>query len=218
MARNRKKLNLMSYKSYTFPFNPATCEYSLDRSYAKHRYPELDGVELEDMDSYDISITGDGEFFGSDAYDNWVELNNIFMDHGPGEFYHPIFRNVSDALMVNLKAKLEPRENYVAYSFEFIAHTPRPESLSPDPLPSGSGSSTSGGGTSNAKPKVGDIVICNGRGYYTSYGQPPTTKEVHDKRMTVTYTNYKSGATRQVHVGSYGWFALSDVKVVKAGG
>ena len=123
MAYNiKQKLNSMSYKDFTWEYNPATCTYSCSKKYVAHKYPELSGVELEDMDADEVVITGEGEFFGEDAYTNWMKLNAEFRKLGPGKFSHPIFTDVTKALMTKLEAKMEPRDDYVAYSFEIIAH------------------------------------------------------------------------------------------------
>ena len=66
------------YKGFTFPFNPATTEYKIDRSYIKHKYPEIKGTELEDLGPNACVISGDGEFFGPNAYSNW---NNLLREY-----------------------------------------------------------------------------------------------------------------------------------------
>ena len=112
----------MRYKSFTWPHNPTTCKYNVERSYAKHKYPELAGAELEDMDPDAIVLTGEGEFYGPNAYYYWQELVNVFNQHGVGEFYHPIYQDISTALMTKLSSNLEPRQDYVSYTFEFVVH------------------------------------------------------------------------------------------------
>ena len=57
MAYNvKQKLNSMSYKDFTWEYNPATCTYSCSKKYVAHKYPELAGVELEDMDADEVVI------------------------------------------------------------------------------------------------------------------------------------------------------------------
>lgn len=216
MAYNiKQKLNSMSYKDFTWEYNPATCTYSCNKKYVAHKYPELAGVELEDMDADEVVITGEGEFFGPDAYTNWMKLNAEFRKLGPGKFSHPIFTDVTKALMTKLEAKMEPRDDYVAYSFEIIAHdkitlinTPTVNSRSSNKSGSGSGS-----GSSN-NIKVGDVVILTGYAYYDSYGSNPHTAYINGKKYTVTYTNYKG--SHPIHCGSLGWARLKDVKLVSS--
>ena len=211
----KQKLNSMSYKDFTWEYNPATCTYSCSKKYVAHKYPELSGVELEDMDADEVVITGEGEFFGEDAYTNWMKLNAEFRKLGPGKFSHPIFTDVTKALMTKLEAKMEPRGDYVAYSFEIIAHdkitlinTPTVNSSSSNKSGSGSGS-----GSSN-NIKVGDVVILTGYAYYTSYGQMPRSAYKNGVKYTVTYTNYKG--SHPIHCGSLGWARLKDVKLVSS--
>lgn len=140
-----RPLPLMRYKDFTWPNNPATCTYSCDRSIIKHKYPELDAVELEDMDSEGVVITGTGEFFGYNAYNYWTELVNVFRSHGIGELYHPIFKDVVMASFKKLNCTLEPRPHYVQYTFEFWEHRP-PVAIQPSRLSvsvGGSGSTAS---------------------------------------------------------------------------
>ena len=130
-------LESMRYKGFTWKYNPSRCTYTCEKSIIKHKYPELAGVELEDMDSDGAVITGSGEFFGPDAYNQWTLLLSIFKAHGHGDFYHPIFRDVNKAVLKKLEASLEPRENYVAYNFEFWQHVDTPIAVIPVPTPPG---------------------------------------------------------------------------------
>lgn len=211
MAFNTKqKLGSMRYKSFTWEFNPAECTYSCQRSYVAHKYPELAGVELEDMDINEIVITGKGEFFGPNAYSNWLKLNAEFKTFGPGPFYHPIFTDVTQALMTKLQAEMEPREDYVVYSFEIVSDMIIPAINTPsvikqDPQPGSGGSS---------QIKVGDVVILTGYAYYDSYGKTPRSAYKNGVKYTVTYTNYKG--THPIHCGSLGWCRLQDVKLASS--
>lgn len=208
----KQKLNSMRYKSFIWEYNPASCTYLCERTYAKHKYPELDGVELEDMGINEIIITGKGEFFGPNAYSNWMKLNAEFKTFGPGEFSHPIFTDVTKALMTKLEAEMEPRDDYVAYSFEIVSdmvinnvHTPSviPVDNTPD--------TNSGSSSSSDQIKVGDIVILTGYAYYTSYGSTPRSAYKNGVKYTVTYVNYKG--THPICCGSLGWCRLQDVKL-----
>lgn len=211
MAFNvKQKLNSMRYKSFTWEFNPASCTYSCQRTYVAHKYPELAGVELEDMDVNEVVITGKGEFFGPSAYSNWLRLNAEFKTFGPGTFYHPIFTDITHGLMTKLQAEMEPRDDYVIYSFEIVGNTTvngvNTPSVIKSPTNSGSGS-----GTSSNQIKVGDVVVLTGYAYYTSSGATPRSSYKNGVKYTVTYTNYKG--THPIHCGSLGWCRLQDVKL-----
>lgn len=63
-------------------------------------------------------LTGEGEFIGENAYDRFKELAEVFEEGGIGILVHPVWQ-LTKAYFVKLTLRQEPRENYVAYSFEF---------------------------------------------------------------------------------------------------
>lgn len=67
--------------------------------------------------SYKV-LTGEGEFIGENAYDRFRELAEVFEEGGAGILVHPVWQ-LTKAYFVSLTLRQEPRENYVAYSFEF---------------------------------------------------------------------------------------------------
>ena len=214
MAFNvKQKLNSMRYKSFTWEFNPASCTYLCQRSYVAHKYPELSGVELEDMDTNEIVITGKGAFFGPNAYSNWLKLNAEFKKFGPGPFYHPIFTDVTHGLMTKLQAEMEPRDDYVSYSFEIVSDMTIPNINTPSVIKT---QVTQNSGGNSANPKVGDVVILTGYAYYTSYGATPRSAYKDGVKYTVTYTNFKG--SHPIHCGSLGWCRLQDVKLANQSG
>ena len=213
MAFNvKQKLNSMRYKTFTWEFNPANCTYSCQRTYVAHKYPELPGVELEDMDINEIVITGKGEFFGPNAYSNWLKLNAVFKTFGPGDFYHPVFTDVTKGLMTKLQADMEPRDDYVVYSFEIVSDMTMYEISTPSVI--AVPNTNTGASSGSTQIKVGDIVILTGYAYYTSYGATPRSAYKNGVRYTVTYTNYRG--THPIHCGSLGWCRLEDVKLANA--
>lgn len=215
MAFNAKrKLSSMRYKSFIWDFNPASCTYSCQRTYVAHKYPELSGVELEDMDVNEVVITGKGEFFGPNAYSNWLKLNAEFRTFGPGPFYHPIFTDVTHGLMTKLQAEMEPRDDYIVYSFEIVSDMTMPSISTPSVIQDQNSSQNNGNTNANASSrqiKVGDIVTLTGYAYYTSYGATPRSAYKNGVKYTVTYTNYKG--THPICCGSLGWCRLQDVKL-----
>jgi hypothetical protein len=122
-------LPLMSYKTFVWDNNPSSCTYTCEKTVAKHKYIESDVSDVEDMGVDTAVITGEGEFFGGNAYNQWMALVAVYKDHGPGAFSHPVFKDVQFAIMKKLEAKLEPRQNYVSYSFEFWQHSEPKEIL-----------------------------------------------------------------------------------------
>lgn len=203
------KLKPMRYKNYVWSNNPSTCSYTCDKNIIKHKYPELDAVELEDLDPDGIVLTGTGEFFGPDAYNQWNELLAVFRKHGPGEFFHPIYTDIKKASIKRLQSNIEPRANYIQYSFEIWEHRPVPIVIKKTVAAVVSPVSSESDGVI----KVGDTVICNGNVYASSDGLNMGVL-LTNKEMVVTYTNYgPSWSIKPVHVGTHGWMALSDVKL-----
>lgn len=212
MAFNvKQKLSSMRYKSFTWEFNPASCTYSCQRSYVAHKYPELPNVELEDMDTNEIVITGKGEFFGPNAYSNWLKLNAEFKTFGPGPFYHPIFTDVTQGLMTKLQAEMEPRDDYISYSFEIVSDMTVPNINTPSVIPS---QTTGSSANSSKQIKVGDVVTLTGYAYYSSYGATPRSEYKNRVKYTVTYVNYNG--THPIHCGSLGWCRLEDVQLANS--
>jgi LysM repeat protein len=200
----------MVFKTFTWANNPSTCSYSCDRVYAKHKYPEIDGVDIEDM-GVDVSIiTGNGMFIGKNAYTQWNSLLSLYKQRGAGRFSHPVYTDVSMAVMTKLTSTIDPLDDCISYTFEFVGYNPPSVGITQLPSPPPVVATSSSGGT----PKVGDTVICNGYAYYTSAGANPHTGYLTEKRMTVTHTNY--GASHPIHVGSYGWMRLSDVRLLNS--
>lgn len=202
----------MRFKDFVWSNNPKSCKYSVDRAFAKHKYPELCGVELEDMDPNTVIISGDGEFFGDGAYNKWKQLLAVFNQHGVGDFYHPIYTDITKALMTKLESSLEPRADYITYSFEFTAHNmiKSVRTILQDSTPIDSETSIINPITNRAT-MVGDVVICNGYAYYTSYGANPHSAMLTNKSEVVTRINYSG--THPICVGSIGWMKLTDVKI-----
>lgn len=162
------KLNNIKYKNFTFPNNPETTSFKCDRSYIKHKYPNLAGNELEDFGVNAIVITGSGYFFGTDAYNNFNKLYNEFKKRGVGDFRHPIYTNVTRGLMVSLESTVEPEVNSIKYSFELVADTTPnvKENIKAYAVKSKSKSKSKSG--SKKKHKVGDIVNFKGGTHYVS--------------------------------------------------
>lgn len=171
----------MRYKDFTFPYNPAKSSMKCDRKYIMHKYLSVYGAEIEDFGPNAIIITGQGEFAGFGAYLKWDKLYAEFCKDGVGKVYHPIFTNVTRGIMTQLQADVEPRYNYVKYSFEIIADedpkvfedlTKDMESWASNEEAVSSGDSGDGGYVyqEGTHPDVyeGDIVYFTGNTHYTS--------------------------------------------------
>jgi hypothetical protein len=225
---DKQILQPMSFKTYKWSNNPAKCSYVVDRTYVMHKYPENVAIDIEDMEPNYAVITGEGEFFGDDAYDQWNELNNVFHDYGVGAFYHPIYTDVKQALFTKLQSNLEPREDYVSYTFEFMEYKKGARVTTPKSLKTkGSTKSTK---PSKSKPKhkkpskasdlkIGQTIYVTGHGFYTSYGaKPQTSLNAKREKMKVGYL-VTSDSSRKCPVGckrnggDWGWVKLSQVEM-----
>lgn len=208
-------LGKMIYKEFKFPSNPRTSSFECDRSYVKHKYPEFSGNELEDFGPNAIIITGSGEFFGENAYSHWDSLLEEFNKGGVGRVYHPIFKTITRGLMVRLKSNIEPRPNYIDYTFEIIADS--------DPTKKKISNSDavveimSKSNKSLSDIKVGDIVNFTGNRHYISSYAGASSSNCKPGMAKVTNIN-KSGAypyhlVRVNGGGStvYGWVGIDSI-------
>ena len=116
-------LSKIKYKDFTFPNNPETTGFKCDRSYIKHKYPEMAGEELEDFGVNAIVITGSGVFFGDGCYNTFKKLYKVYQSKGVGSVSHPIFTQITRGLMTSLEATVDAEKNVIHYSFEIVGDT-----------------------------------------------------------------------------------------------
>ena len=107
----------MRYKTFTFPHNPRVYSITYRRDVAVQKVP-MGIFSIQDLGRTCRILKGEGEFYGPKAYDTFKELATVFYENGPGALYHPIWQS-SRAYFTGLSLRQEPREDYVAYSFEF---------------------------------------------------------------------------------------------------
>lgn len=110
-------LSPMRYKSYVWEFNPKVYEVTYKRHIVSLKIP-TGGCVMQDMGKSFKVFSGEGEFTGNGAYDKFRELAKVFEEGGSGTLVHPVWQ-INKAYFVSLTLRQEPRENYVAYSFEF---------------------------------------------------------------------------------------------------
>lgn len=169
-------LDKMTYKGYTFPYNPETTTMKCDRRYIKHKYPKMSGQELEDFGLDAMVITGKITFFGHkksdgtvlDAYNEYKKLYQVYKKKGVGSVSHPIFTQIKRGLMVSLEAEVNAEINCVNCTFEIVADT-KPnvkENIAKYAVKEVKSSSSSS--SSSKSYKVGDIVNFHGGTHYVS--------------------------------------------------
>lgn len=172
---NKQVLGKIRYKNFVFPYNPERTAFKCGRTYIQHKYPSLAGAELEDFSVDAISITGEGVFFGKDAYKAFRQLYKTYKRKKIGKVSHPVFTDVTRGLMVNLEGNVEPELNVIHYSFEIIADTTptvkekkKPKQKKGKKKNSKKKKRKVQNKTKKKTYKVGDIVQFNGGTHYVS--------------------------------------------------
>lgn len=111
-------MDKLEFKTFIWPMNPEVCQETFEREpiYAKTD----DGKSVfSGMGAMKRVINGSGSFFGTDAYNNFELLAELFEDGTMGTLVHPVWgeRNV---YFTDLQMTQSPKEDYVAYSFTFV--------------------------------------------------------------------------------------------------
>ncbi|WP_353096291.1 LysM peptidoglycan-binding domain-containing protein [Tissierella praeacuta] len=117
------KLAPLKYKNYTWPVNPTTYSLRFEKNTAIHHYPYTNINEVDDTGMKPREVSGEGEFIGPGAYEEFKKLASVFYSSGPGLLVHPIWQ-IQQAIFNRLEVDQEPTPNYVKYSFGFIEHMP----------------------------------------------------------------------------------------------
>lgn len=111
------ELTPMQYKGYVWPHNPRTYAIRYERKVALHKIP-FGRYAMQDLGLTRRVMTGEGEFWGPDAYDQFKKLASVFYQGGPGVLVHPVWQSAK-AYFVDLSLAQEPRKDYVRYTFTF---------------------------------------------------------------------------------------------------
>lgn len=119
----RLKLSPLKYKNYTWPINPTTYSLRFEKNTAIHHYPYTNINEVDDTGMKPREVSGEGEFIGEGAYEEFKKLASVFYNNGPGQLIHPIWQ-IQQAIFNRLEVAQEPTPNYVKYYFGFIEHMP----------------------------------------------------------------------------------------------
>lgn len=109
-------MNFLSYKTFVWPQNPHTYHEQVQR---RPRYLTLDGESYFDsMGPVQRQITGEGEFYGPEAFAQYKRLAALFEENTPGNLEHPIW-GIRYCYFTELELTQEPQEDYVRYRFAF---------------------------------------------------------------------------------------------------
>lgn len=111
-------MNKMSFGTFTWPENPETYEEVCSRKplYGKNEAGQTVYIGLSDLRR---AMSGRGAFTGSQAYANFKALAALAGKTAAAKLNHPVWGE-RNAYLVELKSTMQPRENYVAYSFTFL--------------------------------------------------------------------------------------------------
>lgn len=107
----------MRFKTFIWPQNPHTYRETWVREPVYSRN-DLDYLVFEEMGPMKRTITGQGVFFGDEAFANFRTLAKLFEDKTTGTLNHPVWGN-RNVYFTQLELTQEPKENYVSYSFAF---------------------------------------------------------------------------------------------------
>jgi len=110
-------LSAMRYKDFIWPHNPRTFHVLWQRRVAVLDAPG-GRFHVQELGKTCRILRGEGEFCGATAYADFERLVRTFRQDGAGTLVHPIWH--SDAMyFTRLELTQEPRQDYVAYAFEF---------------------------------------------------------------------------------------------------
>lgn len=107
----------MRYKDYVWPHNPRTYTIHYQRQVAVHKIP-FGRYAMQDLGLTRRVMTGEGEFWGENAYEEFKKLAAVFYQNGPGTLLHPVWQTAR-AYFTELSLVQEPRKDYVRYAFTF---------------------------------------------------------------------------------------------------
>lgn len=204
----------MKYKDFTFPYNPEQTAMKCDRSYIRHKYPELAGNELEDFGINAVVITGTGVFFGNGCQILQNQLYREYKKGGVGTVFHPVFTWVTRGLMTSLEFNVQPELQAIHYSFEIVADTQPNVKENVGKYAIKKVSSGSKSKSKSKSYKVGDVVNFHGGTHYVSSYSDATGYSARAGKAKITLGpdckgNGKAHPWHLIHIDSgsnvYGW-------------
>lgn len=109
-------MNFLSYKTFVWPNNPHTYR---EETLREPQYVTEDGVtSFTGMGQLKRIITGEGVFYGEDAFERFKALIKLAEDSSPGNLEHPVW-GIRYCYLTGLELTQEPKENCVGYQFTF---------------------------------------------------------------------------------------------------
>ena len=111
-------MDKMRFGSFVWPENPETYEEICTR---EPRYAKNDAGETEyaGLSQVRRTMKGSGAFTGSGAYASFKTLSAMVNQTEAAKLIHPVWGE-RNAYLVEIQSAMQPREDYVAYSFTFL--------------------------------------------------------------------------------------------------
>ena len=112
----------LQFRNYIWPQNPHTYRENCwkDPEYIR----DVNGnMTFTGLSGKKCIVTGEGVFFGKDAYQNFRDLAAELDNETEGVLVHPLWGSRS-VYFTRLEMTQEPRENYVSYRFTFVGSDP----------------------------------------------------------------------------------------------
>lgn len=108
----------MQFKDFVWPNNPTRFRASYRRRTAVLEHPGA-MWQVQELGTQARTFSGEGIFFGENAYETFRRLAMLFYQGGAGVLSHPQWQ---DALvyLTELELEQEPRENFLRYRFVFV--------------------------------------------------------------------------------------------------
>lgn len=107
----------LRYKEWIWPRNPETWKQSAARE-PEYTKDADNGMVFSGMGPVKRQVEGTGCFVGTEAYAAFKELLNLFRESSSGDLVHPVWGTMK-AYFTELEFTQEPRNDYVAYRFQF---------------------------------------------------------------------------------------------------
>ncbi len=115
----------MSFKDFIWEHNPTALTVSEERTVKETTLP-FSGARLEDLGAKKRRVTGEGYFTGTDCWERWNALRQVYARGGPGSLRLP-GQEPFLAVMDGLKLIGAAGKDLVKYSFSFIEQWSGPE-------------------------------------------------------------------------------------------